>query len=94
VGGILATQTYYKLFNRSLISGGKITVEDYNDLAKIRTKEGQLALNILEWNRGALTDIKNCQQEYQKLGLKANFQGREVTEGLCVLFVAPEEQRK
>ena len=90
--GVVGTLQYHRLVMRTLIGNGKLTPSQYSALTWAESEEGKYAKKLTEWNQGYLG--KSCREDAKNMGLKLNFGSRKVTEGFCVLFVAPPDKRK
>lgn len=65
--------------------------EDQATLKWAKSKEGQLARNIIGWN----DDLVNgeCKEKVKSLGLSFQLENTKTISGFCVLYVEPSNQR-
>lgn len=92
--GSFGTVAYYNLVKKSMVAENRLTIEEYNNLQWLEGNEGKLARNLVQWNRDDLQDTSYCQNSAKNLGLKVSWQGKEVSDGFCLLFVEEPSKRK
>lgn len=83
--GVFGTLYVNKLSTRSLVAEGKLSVEQLQALEWAQSKEGKKAKEIMSYNQGYIG--KPCKEDAKSLGVKLNFGNKEITKGICVLFV-------
>ena len=90
-GGIL---TYWH-FQRSIAPGAPrlMTRADANHLEWAKSKEGQLARDLMKWNRGWL-DNRACEREAKYLGVTMQQNNLVAESGFCVIWTRAAKERK
>jgi hypothetical protein len=90
---------YYLLISESdrrgvtggYVEGKKLTVKDAATLDWANSVDGQLARNLIDWNRDYL---KICERDVKKLDVKFSLGSQKSVSGFCLLWVTPPQQRK
>jgi hypothetical protein len=84
----MAVPTY---LSGGYVEGRKLTAQDAATLDWANSADGQLARNLVDWNRDYL---KVCERDIKKLGVRFSLGNQKSSSGFCLLWVTPPQQRK
>jgi hypothetical protein len=102
VGGLLGVggMLWYQASNLDPSSPRRLTRKEANALEWAITNEGQLARNLMEWNRDLFSRDNVgqfiCAKEVKRLGVTLEIEGssRKAVSGFCTVWVQPPNQRR
>lgn len=89
--GFVAGMTVPPYLSGGYVEGKKLTAKDAATLDWANSADGQLARNLVDWNRDYL---KVCKRDIKKLGVKFSLGNQKSVSGFCLLWVTPPQQRK
>ncbi len=69
-----------------------LTLQQAMDLEWASSSEGQLARQLLEWNREKLVGM-GCKQDVANLGVTLTVDGKKAKSGYCFVWVSPPQER-
>jgi hypothetical protein len=92
--GLVAGITIPPFFAPQLDPTGPIqlSLDEAIALQWATSSEGKQARELWELNKGWL-DTKRCEQQIQEMGIQLKFGSQSVSNGFCILWIKPPQQR-
>ena len=75
------------------VQSTSLTWDELEAMKWAMSKEGKLARNLIDWNRGYLENGQ-CLKDVQRLGVVLSQYGRKAKSGHCLIWAAPPQKRK